>query len=176
MTPSTKQRLEELEESKKDIETAIVCEKLQRPEITKPHIIHFITKFRDMNIDDINSRKRLIDSFVNSIYLYDDKIIFSFNYSDSTHELSLKELEDEMSSGFNALSPPEQKNTLRRVFLFLRAGTRILQGFGKPQVFFDAVKPPDRPPEQKNTLRRVLFVSTNRDESPARVRKTTGFL
>ena len=106
LTSSTKQRLEELETAKKDIETAIICEKLQRPEITKPHIIHFIKKFRDMNIDDINSRKRLVDSFINSIYLYDDKILISFNYTDSTHELSLKELEDEMSSAFNALSPP----------------------------------------------------------------------
>ena len=64
LTSSTKQRLEELETAKKDIETAIICEKLQRPEITKPHIIHFIKKFRDMNIDDINSRKRLVDSFI----------------------------------------------------------------------------------------------------------------
>ena len=106
-TPSTKQRLEELEELKKDIETAIACEKLQRPEITKPNIIHFITKFRDTNIDDLNSKKRLIDSFVNSIYLYDDKIIFSFNYNDFTHKLTLKELEAEIGSSFNASSPPD---------------------------------------------------------------------
>lgn len=108
-TPSTKQRLEELEELKKDIETAIACEKLQRPEITKPNIIHFITKFRDTNIDDLNSKKRLIDSFVNSIYLYDDKIIFSFNYNDFTHKLTLKELEAEIGSSFNASSPPREK-------------------------------------------------------------------
>ena len=106
-TPSTKQRLEELEELKKDIETAIICEKMQRPEITKPHIIHFITKFRDMNFNDIGSRKRLIDSFVNSVYLYDDKILFSFNYTDFTHELTLKEIEAEIGSNFNVSSPPK---------------------------------------------------------------------
>lgn len=106
LTPSTKQRLEELEEAKKDIETAIVCEKLQRPEITKPHIIHFIKKFRDMNFDDTNSQKRLIDSFVNSIYLYDDKILFSFNYNDVSHELTLAELEAEIGSNFNITTPP----------------------------------------------------------------------
>ena len=113
-TPSTKQRLEELEELKKDIETAIICEKMQRPEITKPHIIHFITKFRDMNFNDIGSRKRLIDSFVNSVYLYDDKILFSFNYTDFTHELTLKEIEAEIGSNFNVSSPPEIAHLCRK--------------------------------------------------------------
>ena len=107
-TPSTKQRLEELEETKKDIETAIVCEKLQRPEITKPHIIHFITKFRNMNLEDLESQKRLIDSFVNSIYLYDDKIVFVFNYNEETHELTLKELESDWGSNLNASTPPRK--------------------------------------------------------------------
>ena len=114
LTPSTKQRLEELEEAKKDIETAIVCEKLQRPEITKPHIVYFIKKFRDMDFDDLNSRKRLIDSFVNSIYLYDDKILFSFNYNDKSHELTLAELEAEIDSTFKASSPPEIAHLCRK--------------------------------------------------------------
>ena len=115
-TASTKQRLEELEELKKDIETAIVCEKLQKPEITKPHIIDFIKNFRNMNLDDLESKKRLIDSFVNSVFLYDDKILIAFNYNDSTHTLNLKELEFETGSNLNAFAPPTKKAPKRCLF------------------------------------------------------------
>ena len=115
-TPSTKQRLEELEELKKDIETAIMCENLQRPEITKPHIIYYIKNFRNMNLDDLASKKRLIDSFVNSIFLYDDKIVFSFNYNDSTHELRIKDMEEELGSNLEGNAPPRKGRFENRPF------------------------------------------------------------
>lgn len=65
-----------------------------------------------MNFDDTNSQKRLIDSFVNSIYLYDDKILFSFNYNDVSHELTLAELEAEVGSNFNVSSSTKNKGSL----------------------------------------------------------------
>lgn len=108
---SAKKRLDELEELKQEIETAIYSEQLQKPEITKEHIIFFITKFRKTDITDIAGRKRLIDSFVNSVYLYDDKIIFAFNYKDGTKELSLSELTEELSSNLDGATPPLTKKT-----------------------------------------------------------------
>ena len=107
---SAKKRLDELEQSKKEIETAIYSEQLQRPEITKEHIVFFITRFREIDVNDLASRKRLIDSFVNSIYLYDDKIVFTFNYKDGTKSVSLAELEEELSSDFAGATPPNRRN------------------------------------------------------------------
>lgn len=98
LTPSTKQRLDELEKSKQELETAICLEQLERPQITKEHIVSYIKKFRDTDINDLNARKSLIDNFVNSIYLYDDKLVFTFNFKDGTKELSLQDLESELQS------------------------------------------------------------------------------
>ena len=106
---SAKQRLDELESEKSEIETAIYTEQLERPELTKDHIVYFITKFRDININDTESRKRLIDSFVNVIYLYDDKLIITFNYKDGTKKISFEELEKEMCSDIKGLTPPRKK-------------------------------------------------------------------
>ncbi|MBR1676003.1 MAG: recombinase family protein [Clostridia bacterium] len=105
---SAKKRLDELEQTKQEIETAIYSEQLQKPEITKDHIVFFITKFRTINLNDLASRKQLIDSFVNSIYLYDDKIVFSFNYKDGTRELTLDELNEELSSDLECSTPPRR--------------------------------------------------------------------
>lgn len=104
---SAKKRLDELEQTKKDIETAIFSEQLQKPEITKDHIIFFITKFRKIDINDLASRKQLIDSFVSSVYLYDDKIVITFNYRDGTVELSLDDINTELSSNLNDTTPPK---------------------------------------------------------------------
>lgn len=65
LTPSTKQRLDELEAMKNEIEVAILSEELQRPQITKEHIVFWIEKFRSIDVNNLESRKRLIDSFVN---------------------------------------------------------------------------------------------------------------
>ena len=115
---SAKKRLDELEESKQEIETAIYSEQLQKPEITKDHIAFFITKFRKMNLNDKTSRKQLIDSFVNSIYLYDDKIVFSFNYKDGTKELTFDEINEELSSDLDYSTPPSIKGSVYDASLY----------------------------------------------------------
>lgn len=106
---STKKRLDELEQTKQEIETAIYSEQLQKPEITKDHIVFFITKFRKISLNDLASRKQLIDSFVNSIYLYDDKIILTFNYKDGTKEIDLNELGDKWCSDLVGATPPTKE-------------------------------------------------------------------
>ncbi|MBO6262813.1 MAG: recombinase family protein, partial [Clostridia bacterium] len=105
---SAKKRLDELEESKQEIETAIYSEQLQKPEITKEHIVFFMTKFRKANPNDLAIRKQLIESFVNCIYLYDDKIVFSFNYKDGTKELTFDEINEELSSDLERSTPPRR--------------------------------------------------------------------
>ena len=37
--------------------------------------------------------ERLIDSFVNAVYLYEDKIILTFNYKDGSKTITLAEVE-----------------------------------------------------------------------------------
>ena len=41
-----------------------------------------ISKFRDTDLTDIATRKRLVESFVNAVFVYDDKAVFMFNYKD----------------------------------------------------------------------------------------------
>ena len=106
---SAKKRLDELEQTKAEIETAIYSEQLQKPEITKDHIRYYIERYRKINVNDLESRKRLIDTFVNSIYLYDDKIVFAFNYKDGTKSVTLSELEEELSSDLEGATPPNLK-------------------------------------------------------------------
>lgn len=118
LTPSTKQRLDELEQTKQEIEVAICQEQIKNPSITKEEIICYIKKFRDLNLDDINARKALIDNFINCIYLYDNKLLFTFNFKEGTKELSLNDLESdylERSSDMRVEGSPVNKRGVAQV-------------------------------------------------------------
>lgn len=92
-TTSTKERLEKLEESKKELEIQILQEELFRPWLAPEKIRFWLHKFREGDLQDQDHRQRLVDSFVNAIYLDDDKIILTFNYKDGSKTVSLKDIE-----------------------------------------------------------------------------------
>jgi len=91
-TSSTKERLEKLEESKKELEIQILQEKLLQPRLAPEKIRFWLYKFREGDLQNKDHRQRLVDSFVNAIYLDDDKIILTFNYKDGSKTVSLKDI------------------------------------------------------------------------------------
>ena len=91
-TESTKQRLEQLEDEKKTLETLIATEKLRKKILEPDKIRNWFYKLRALHMDKIEHRRILVDTFVNKIFLYDDKIVFTFNYKSDTREVTFKEL------------------------------------------------------------------------------------
>ena len=90
---STKQRLESLETKKADIEIALAKEKIEKIALTKEQIIFWISRFRSGDIDDPAYRVSIVDIFVNSIFLYDNKLVLTFNWKDGSTTVTLAELE-----------------------------------------------------------------------------------
>ena len=103
-TPSTKQRLDELEETKSQLEISILQEEMHKPMLTREQIAFFIYRFRKFDVTKREQRQRLIDSFVNAVYLYEDKIILTFNYKDGSKTITLAEVE---GSDLSVLGAPE---------------------------------------------------------------------
>lgn len=106
---STKQRLDELEERKKDIELRIIQEEIKKPRLSREDVIFFICKFRKLNINDLDERRRLIDSFVNSVTIFDDHILITFNYRDGETRLDFSDIE---SSDLQSVGGPKIRQNL----------------------------------------------------------------
>ena len=104
-TTSTKERLEALEETKRDIDIKILQEELQKPTLSPKQIKFFLHKFRELDITKPEHRQRLIDSFVNTIFVFDDRLVLTFNYKDSEKTVSLSDLQ---GSDLNALPAPSK--------------------------------------------------------------------
>ncbi len=97
---ATKTRMDELDEQKSEIEAALAAAKLkQNLGLTKEHILYFLKKFADMDYTDLNCQKRMIKTFVNSVFVYDDKVVLTFNYSGDDRTITLNEIDGGLVHG-----------------------------------------------------------------------------
>ena len=60
--------------------------------MTRDHILVFLLQFRELDYSDVECQKRLIEVFVNSIFVNDDEITFIFNFSDENNTVTLSDL------------------------------------------------------------------------------------
>lgn len=108
MSPSTKERLDELEEEKSNIEGKIAREDMKKPLLTKERIAYWLTSFKSGDIHDKEYQQRVIDTLVNSLYVFDEddggrRIVFTFNLS-GNNTSTLK------SSDIERYAPPYRAN------------------------------------------------------------------
>ena len=99
-TRSTKERLDELETLRDELENKIAVEKLAKPRITEEQLRFFLERFRKMDVTRKSQRKMLIDTFVNAIFLYDDKMVLTYNFHESTETITFGELQEVLPNGF----------------------------------------------------------------------------
>ena len=105
-TPSTKQRLDELEARKEEILVNIQTAELQKPKLTREQMTAWFEQFRHGDPANRDFQKRLIDTFVNAVYVFDDKLVLTYNYQHGTQTISLEEIESALSSDFDGATPP----------------------------------------------------------------------
>lgn len=105
---STKQRLDELEERKKDIELQIIQEEMKHPAISREDVVYFVCRFRSLDTSKLDARRRLIDSFVNAVTIFDDYILITFNYKEGETRIDFADIESsDLQSVGGPLRSPE---------------------------------------------------------------------
>jgi DNA invertase Pin-like site-specific DNA recombinase len=100
ITPTTKQRLMEAEERKNNLLGSIAREEIQKPKITQEHIEFFLNEMKNKIHNSTEQTEVIIQTFVNAVYLYDDKLVITFNFTEDT-ELKKLEIEDIEKFGFD---------------------------------------------------------------------------
>ena len=105
---SVKRRLDEMEETKEKLELSIIKEEMKRPQFTREQIQFYILQFRKVDINTLEGQRRLIDSFVNSVVVYDDSILVTFNYKEGAERIAFDQIKgsDLSSLGRPSAQPP----------------------------------------------------------------------
>ena len=80
-------------------------------------------RFRKLDMSLKDQRQALVDTFVNSIYLYDDKVLITFNYKEGTQTITFEEAAEAASKGngsdLDCIPAPQGRQLLRAVFFVL---------------------------------------------------------
>ena len=108
--------------SRNMVRMALAAAKLKEElSLKKEHIRFFLHQFADMDYTDIDCQKRLIKIFLNSVFVYDDKVVLTFNYSEDGKILTLHEIDG--GSGHSIRIPSglvhhAKKSVLKRTLFF----------------------------------------------------------
>ena len=100
---------------------------------------YLLTTKLDMSLKD--QRQALVDTFINSIYLYDDKVLITFNYKEGTQTITFEEAAQAASKENG--SDLDCFTALSKTTAFKKAVVFILHGLRRESVLQS--KPPAKP-------------------------------
>lgn len=109
---STKKRLSDLENCKKELEIEIVQEQIKHPLLTRKQIEFGLTRFRKLDLSTQKGRRALIDGFVNTIYLFDDYAIITCNYKEGEEKITFEDIEDSELGNYIKNKPEQECSDL----------------------------------------------------------------
>ena len=86
----------------------------------------WLHRFRKLDVRQKSHRKMLIDTFINAIFLYDDKMVITYNYKEGTTTITFDDVKTALTnqktgSDLDCSTAPQQKRALEQMFqaLFL---------------------------------------------------------
>ena len=137
LTSSTKERLEALEEQRKELQARIAEERLAKPKMKEEFVRFWLLRFRKLDMTQPEQRQTLVDTFINAIYLYDDKVLITFNYKEGTETVAFGEaVKAEKSSDMSVRGAPDIERQIVRFgvlsLLCCAAQTRTCRGKAPP--------------------------------------------
>ena len=106
-TETLLKRLDGLEKEKREISDAIAKEQLKAPIFSQDHFKMALSNFRKIDITTQEGKRKIIDTFINAIYLYDDHLKIIYNANGKEETISLAELES--STLFSRGAPRRRK-------------------------------------------------------------------
>ena len=127
-----KQWLEALEEQRKELQARIAEERLAKPKMKEEFVRFWLLRFRKLDMTQPEQRQALVDTFINAIYLYDDKVLITFNYKEGTETVAFGEaVKAEKSSDMSARGAPDIERQIVRfdvLFCYVTPKNRGLHG------------------------------------------------
>ena len=86
------ERISQKKREHSELEHQILVETTAHPTPTVDEVRFFLNQFRKGDVNDHKYRQALVDTFINKIYLYDDKMTVLYNTQDSHSDVTIDEL------------------------------------------------------------------------------------
>ncbi len=112
--------LNDLEKQRDEINDAIIKEKIQSPTYSQDEYRMALTNYRKIDITQKDGKRKIIDTFINAIYVFDDHLKIVYNGTNKEETVSLEALEN--SSTLFSPGVPKKKGRQKPPFYFWYAG------------------------------------------------------
>ena len=116
--------MDELEARKEALNTSILEEELKKPVLTREWMRFWFEKFRKGDMRDMEHQRQIIDTFVNSVYVFDDRVVLNFNFTDDSKTISREEV---LGSSAVDNAPPKQESLTSVRGFFVASSTNLRQ-------------------------------------------------
>ncbi len=93
-TPTTRDRLAELESEKEAVTLSLTQEKNKSITFTREHVIFWLELFRDGDIDSKDFKDLFFNMFINSVAIYEDRLVIAYNVVKKEVTLSFEQLDE----------------------------------------------------------------------------------
>ncbi len=90
INPTTKSRMDELTAQKTDLEVKIAREEIQDQILSRSQVEFWLSKMVSLDLANNDNKQRIVDTFINSIYVYDDKAVINYNCREESEVIPLK--------------------------------------------------------------------------------------
>ena len=90
-----------MENRREELNISVLQEQLHKPRFTKAQIMAWLSRVKYGDPDDPEYQKQIINTFVNSVYVYDDQLVMPNNYKDGTETISLDAVHQSFGSDLN---------------------------------------------------------------------------
>ena len=115
ITQTTKERLTALEAQRDELQISIFEEETSHPKLTKEYVVQWLESFKRHDLRDHKVQRQVIECFVNTVYVFEDKIIVNLNLRDGDKPIALSK---ENGSDIETCGSP--KNTPAYAGVFFR--------------------------------------------------------
>ena len=92
-SPTIAARIRDREDELENIKLAIAEQELVQEKFDEKQILYYLSSITKGDRSDIRYAQSLVDTFINSVYVYDDKVVICYNFTGDSSKITIEDIE-----------------------------------------------------------------------------------
>ena len=118
-----------MEAQREELQISIFEEETSHPKLTKEYVVQWLKSFKQRDLRDPKVQRQVIECFVNTVYVFENKLIVNLNLRDGDKPIALSKGN---GSDIETFGSPKSAPQLR-LGSFFGASVRGIEQDGRPQ-------------------------------------------
>lgn len=95
-SPTIAARIRKREDELENIKLAIAEQELVQEKFDEKQVLYYLSNITKGDRSDIRYAQSLVDTFINSVYVYEDKVVICYNFTGDSSKIAIEDIEKAM--------------------------------------------------------------------------------